>query len=67
VYPVPTEFKKTFQMFQLGTEICYSQIELNRKLGKQGRKKKNDIKMHLSKADPEQDTDEWPFLCVCKM
>jgi hypothetical protein len=65
VYPVPTELKKTLQMFQLRTEICYSQIELNRKLGKPGRKKKNDIKMNLSKVDPEQCTDEWSFLCVC--
>jgi hypothetical protein len=30
------------------------QTELNRKLGKPGRIKENDIKMYLSKVDPEK-------------
>jgi len=49
----------------LRTEICYTQIELNRKLGKPGRIKENDIKTHLGILDPEQGTAEWPSLCVC--
>jgi len=53
VYPVPSELKNTFQMFNLRTETCYTQTELNRKLGKPGRIKKN-IKMRLSKVDPKQ-------------
>jgi len=61
VYPVPTELKKTFHTFNLMTGICYTQIELNRKLEKQGRIKENYIKMHLGKVDPEQGTAEWPF------
>lgn len=50
-------------MFNLMTEICYTQTELNTKLEKPGRIKKTDItrKMHLSKVDPEQGTAEWPF------
>ena len=57
--------KKAFQMFKLRAEICYTQIELNRKLGKPGRIKENDIKMRLGKVDADQGTDEWLFCVKC--
>lgn len=32
--------------------------------GEPGRIKENNIKMHLSKVDPQQGTAEWLFFCV---